>query len=338
MGKNAFDFIQPLLDVAESAALTATGNPEFIPLAIGATNGISTGVRTGNPLAGLISGGASGAGSYIGSNLLGSIGAPAAGTTGSAGGSLAGTAGSATGPIANSGTSILSVPGQSSMDAFMSGGGTGSSNLLGNSPGLSGGGFGDSLAASGLSSGGGSTAGSSAGSGLTGALQTPMSNVISSGLGGGDTASSIGSTFGGSANVGNAIGTFGGGALGNSAVSPLIAHLTQPSTDQPPTPPPGYASDMALPGDLSGLGGLSPLQQSTNIATQGVYGGGVGGQDDQYFLNLINHQLVNGPGNYNPMSGLSPINNSFLSQLGLGGYGNSQDLLSAMNSWQPPST
>lgn len=336
MGKSIADFIAPILGTAAGSLI---GNPElgFLPelgsaaggaIGAGIGSGVTTGVETGNPLAGLTSGLASGAGSYVGSNLLGGIGA--GGDTASG---VAGTAGSGGAPIPNAGTSLLATGAPSQVDNLIGAGTSGSSNLFsGGGSGLTGGGFGDSLAGQGISSSAGNAASSG---GVSGLLQTPMSSVIGQATG----SPSLGSTLGqltGSGNVGNALGSTAGGALAQNAISPIMSGIVGgPSTG---SPPPGIQPNMTLPGDLSQFGGLDPNQQLSNIATQGVYGNGLGGQDQQYFLNQLNNQLTTGPGQYSNISNVSPIEQSLLSRLGLGGFGDTQSLLTAMNSWQPPTT
>lgn len=79
---------------------------------------------------------------------------------------------------------------------------------------------------------------------------------------------------------------------------------------------------------------LSPDQTLSGIATKGVYGGGNGPEEQKYFLNLINNRLVDQTGHVaNDMSGINPIENSYLSQLGLGGYQNPNDLLRGISNY-----
>jgi hypothetical protein len=84
---------------------------------------------------------------------------------------------------------------------------------------------------------------------------------------------------------------------------------------------------LTLPGSLA-MGGYSPDQQSSKIATQGVYGGGAGRDEEKYFLDLINNRLVDKGSN---MGELNAIESSYISQLGLGGYNNPKDLLRAIS-------
>lgn len=153
-----------------------------------------------------------------------------------------------------------------------------------------------------------------------------LSSGVASGLGSfaGNAVSNVLSTPVASA-LGGAIGSAAGSAIGGSKSNSAGASSFVPT----------QAATMALPGDLSQFGGLDPSQQESNIATQGVYGGGLGPDEQSYFNNLVNRQLTNSNRSTNPISNLSPIENSYLSQIGLGGYGNSNDLLQAMSTWTP---
>jgi hypothetical protein len=94
---------------------------------------------------------------------------------------------------------------------------------------------------------------------------------------------------------------------------------------------PQRAGEIELPGSFGSIANLSGDQQTSNIASQGVYGGGLGKQEQDYFLNQINRQLVDESGKVGDMSAISPIESSYLSQLGLDGYTNPSDLLKAIS-------
>lgn len=136
-------------------------------------------------------------------------------------------------------------------------------------------------------------------------------------------------------------GSFAGNLLGSSTVGQTLgsavgANLSDSSTGYQPNPQgfsPSRQPQMGIPQSLSQLSSLDPFQQATNIASKGVYGGGNGPQENQYFLNLINRQLVDSSGNVGKSSSVNPIENSYLSQLGLGGYGSPTDLLKGINSY-----
>lgn len=129
-----------------------------------------------------------------------------------------------------------------------------------------------------------------------------------------------------------------GGALGGNLANKLTTKPQQPNVDPNSLTPapftPTRAPQLQLPGSLSSLQGQDTAQQTSNLATQGVYGGGLGPQEQSYFTNLVNNQLVDPSGKVAPTSSLSPIENSYLSKLGFGGYSNSNDLLGAISKWQ----
>lgn len=156
----------------------------------------------------------------------------------------------------------------------------------------------------------------------------------------GDTGSSIGN-FVGNTVANKSIGGALGGIAGNIATSGLTAPQPQqqqaqadPNSLLPAAFSPKNNPQLQLPGSLSGLSSLTPDQQTSNLATQGVYGGGLGPQEQQYFTGLVNNQLVDPSGKVGNTSSLSPIENSYLGQLGFGGYSNSNDLLGAISNWQ----
>lgn len=163
------------------------------------------------------------------------------------------------------------------------------------------------------------------------AIGSTASNAVKSGLG-----SSIGGAL-----TGTSIGSALGGYAGNSIANGLTAKA-QPSTNVNPTSllpaafKPTNQAQIQVPGSLdnSQFSSLTPDQKTSNLATQGVYGGGNGPQEQQYFTQLVNNQLVDPSGKVSPTSSLSPIENSYLSQLGFGGYSNSNDLLGAISKWQ----
>lgn len=169
------------------------------------------------------------------------------------------------------------------------------------------------------------------GNALGGASINPGSSIATS-LGDGLTGS-INSAFGSS--VGSVGGALAGGDLGGT----LGAQLTPPPSPKPAPPwQATMANPMAAPAGMpSGFGGFTPQQQASTLAQQGAYGGGLGPQDQQYFANLVNHQLVNPNQSQNPLSTLSPVENTYLNNLGFGGNTNSNDLLSQLNKAWPQS-
>lgn len=125
-----------------------------------------------------------------------------------------------------------------------------------------------------------------------------------------------------------------GANLGEAAGSALGGPPKVKGPAQPAPFAPSQSGPMGLPSSLSQLQGLDPQQQETNIATQGVYGGGAGKDEQQYFLNLINNRLVGSDGQLADMSSLPSIDSSYLNQMGLGNYHNSYDLLKGINQYQ----
>lgn len=188
----------------------------------------------------------------------------------------------------------------------------------------------------------GSSLGSSLGGSSGGLLSQTPSNALGN-IFGGETVGSaapFGSFAGnalGSSTIGSSLGSAVGSSIGADAGSKLGTSI-MPGTSGPlqisASPfSPSRQGASALPNSLSGLSGLDPFQQATNIATKGVYGGGQGGDENNYFLNLINRQLVDPSGNVNGMSSINPVESSYLSQLGLGGYNNSNDLLQGISKY-----
>ncbi len=194
----------------------------------------------------------------------------------------------------------------------------------------------------------GSYAGNALGSSIFGNLGTVgdafgkvAGNALSDNAGtflGNDAGNILGSSFGGalgnlaSVPLSNAIGSFAGNAIGaNLGASLSPAKASSGGGVGTSAFNPTQSALQPLPASLQGFDSLSPEQQTSNLATKGTYGGGLGPQEQSYFLNLINRQLVDKSNNVSPMSNLQPIENSYLSQLGLGGYGNSNNLLQAIS-------
>lgn len=140
----------------------------------------------------------------------------------------------------------------------------------------------------------------------------------------------------------SSIGSILGGAAGMSAADNVMQsdRAGMPNIPNPAatgTSPfmPKQENEQQTPASLSALGSLTDTQKSSNLATQGVYGGGNGAEEQKYFTNLLNRRLVDSGGNVSDMSGVSPIEQSYLQKLGLSGYGNSKDLLEAISKWKP---
>ncbi len=173
----------------------------------------------------------------------------------------------------------------------------------------------------------------------------------------GSSAANMLSDAAASKSIGSIIGGAAGNTIGKSLASSYVPFKqpTQPGQTQTtlggPTFTPGQvAKDNKLPGgsllngnlsngatsaSIAPMSTLTPEQQTSSLATQGTYGGGLGPQEQQYFLNQENNKLVNQDHTTNDLSSLSPIENSYLAKLGLGGYGDSTSLLKAISQWSP---
>ena len=127
--------------------------------------------------------------------------------------------------------------------------------------------------------------------------------------------------------LGSAIGGFYGNKMAESAPK-------APEMQGPKPFVPTRAGEQQAPDSLKSFGGVGADQLSSNLANQGVYGSGNGPQEQAYFTNLINRRLVDESGKVGDISTLKPIENSYLQNLGLGGYSNSKDLLEAMSKWK----
>ncbi len=161
-----------------------------------------------------------------------------------------------------------------------------------------------------------------------GFLGTPVSQSLS------DTAlSGVGDALG-NTTPGDIIGSAVGANLGQGSAASTLDPLASPKSSSPAWSPSQMAK-MDLPSSLSSYQNLDPFQQATNIASRGVYGGGQGPQETNYFLNLINRNLVGANGQVaNDTSSINPVENSFLNQIGLGGYKNPTDLLHNISNYQ----
>ena len=146
-----------------------------------------------------------------------------------------------------------------------------------------------------------------------GSLGSSVANMLPAELAGSSLSGIAGSYLG--SNIGESVGT----ALGGTP--------RQQSAPESPTAKSRRTDAGFLPSQFSGL---SPDQQSTGLATQGVYGGGNGPDENQYFLNLINSRLSDS----HNMGSLQPIESGYLSQLGLGGTQDPDELLRRIGQYQ----
>jgi hypothetical protein len=157
----------------------------------------------------------------------------------------------------------------------------------------------------------------SAGSGdVAGKLTT---NAATRGIGEGLATGSIGGSVGqavGGINYGQLAGSLQGQSLGNT-IQGAMAPVEQPQMQGYQAPQENLdisnPNAMALPGTLSNLSGLSDIQRTSQIATQGTEGsGGVSREGQDYFVNQIRRRL-----NTTPAQGLLPIEGSYLNRLGV---------------------
>lgn len=185
-------------------------------------------------------------------------------------------------------------------------------------------------------------AANSIGGSIAGQAGASTLNAANSGLFSGTVGSTLGSTASnvlGSGIANTSISGLAGGALGSSLGESLGQSINPPSAPDLSISgeSPFHASRdaaMGLPQSLSQFGSGDPTQQSTGIATQGVYGGGEGPDEQKYFLNLINRRLVNDQGQVaGDTSSINPVEGSYLNQLGLGGYSDPTDLLKKIHGY-----
>lgn len=149
-----------------------------------------------------------------------------------------------------------------------------------------------------------------------------------------DIASALGGGVGRAAStaLSTPISSIVGGVAGNNIAS---QYAPGPTPAGPPAPwAPTRAGAAGLPSSLNSMSSLTPEQQASGLATQGVYGGGNGPQEQAYYGNLINRQLVNSGGQVSSLSSLSPIEQSYNSKL-FGDQADSNSLLKALSQWNP---
>lgn len=193
----------------------------------------------------------------------------------------------------------------------------------------------------------GNVIGSSIGNSLSGSLgkvgSTSIGSLTSKNTMGpfsfGDIGSAAGNTIGNTlanTTIGQAAGSFAGNSIAGSLTDSLFPQDAENSEPGQPAPfSPSRQAQIDFGGNIPGFNSLTPDQQSSNLATQGVYGGGLGGEEQGYFLNQLNRKLVDDAGNVDQdLSEVSPIESSYLAQLGLGGYNNSRSLLEAISKWK----
>lgn len=158
---------------------------------------------------------------------------------------------------------------------------------------------------------------------------------------GSSAANVLGSSFA-NTSIGSALGSY----AGNNIADSMIGQQTDfgpttglaPESPQPDQFSPKQDAQLSLPGSLTNFSSMDPNQVSSNLATQGVYGGGLGPEEDAYFRNLINRRLVDESGKVDPdLSEINPIEMSYLSQRGLGGS-NPTSILEALSKYGSQAT
>lgn len=177
--------------------------------------------------------------------------------------------------------------------------------------------------------------GSSSGAGTVSGAASPgfMGTPLAASLG--DAGLSGASSVFGSATPGTLAGSSIGSSVAQNATESSLPGMYKSNTQDASPWQPTRQDQMNLPTSLSGYQNLDPLQQATNIASKGVYGGGQGKDETNYFNNLINRQLIGDNGQVaGNTNSINPVENSFLSQIGLGGYGSPGDLLQKISNYQ----
>lgn len=215
--------------------------------------------------------------------------------------------------------------------AGATGGGGLKGALIGGATGYAGNVVGSSIGSS-LSSSLGKVGGTSLGS-----LSSNSAGPYSFGNLGSVAGNSIGNTVA-NTSIASALGSYAGNSIADSVGSSLFPQesMQDTSSDMGQAKPFQAARNAQLttPNSLSGFDSLDDQQQGTNLATQGTYGGGLGGEEQSYFTNLINRRLVDDAGQVDSdLSEINPIEKSYLSQLGLN-QDNPQSLLEALSKWK----
>lgn len=189
--------------------------------------------------------------------------------------------------------------------------------------------------------GGASFAGNAIGSSIGGSLGngSTIGSTLFDNLPGNALSNTILNSIPGSianTGVGNAI----GGAIGSNIATGLASNSFGGADSQPNSANTGIKAfspqqedEQNTPASISGLGSLTDQQKSTNLATQGVHGGGLGNDEQSYFLNLINRRLVDQSG-HTTNDNLQPIEQSELQRLGLGNGNDPTSILQAISQWR----
>lgn len=136
--------------------------------------------------------------------------------------------------------------------------------------------------------------------------------------------------------IGSLIGSNLGSDLGESFAGNSAEGSKLPAAPAGPAPfQPKQEAEQDLPAGLTGFASLTPEQRSTNLATQGTYGGGLGPQEQEYYVNQAQRRLVDPAGKVgDPSSVFKPIELSYLKRLGLGGT-SGLNLAELISQWNP---
>lgn len=90
-------------------------------------------------------------------------------------------------------------------------------------------------------------------------------------------------------------------------------------------------NEASLPSTLSSFSELDPFQRGTGLATQGAFGGGLGKDEENYFMNLLQRRLIDDRGNYADMGMVNPVEKTYLEgNMGLKFDGSTRSLLQAL--------
>lgn len=70
------------------------------------------------------------------------------------------------------------------------------------------------------------------------------------------------------------------------------------------------------PGSLGDLSGLDPMQERSALATKGSQGGGLGQDEQDYYLNLLQRNILDEGGNVGSTENFLPVERQYLNQAG----------------------
>jgi len=121
----------------------------------------------------------------------------------------------------------------------------------------------------------------------------------------------VGSVFGGP------IGGMAGGALGSMFGGGGQKKESMPTpTINAPQFTPTRPSASTRPGTLGDLSNLDPMQERSALATRGSQGGGLGQDEQSYYLNLLQRNILDESGNVGSTESLLPVERQYLNQSG----------------------